>query len=104
MSPTLLSSYLVQAVGALFTAVLFGFFSRTYRKPFLLHWARSWSALCIMLVALALAHAVASSGPPTSFTRFTISAVSGVATYLSVTWLLLGAVELAAPNRALKLQ
>ena len=54
MSSTLLSPYIVQAVGALFTAVLFGVFSRTYRKPFLVHWARAWSAMCIMLAGAAL--------------------------------------------------
>ena len=48
----LLASYVVQAAAALFTAVLFGFFSRTYRKPFLLHWARGFSALCIMSLVM----------------------------------------------------
>ncbi|HYC51619.1 MAG TPA: EAL domain-containing protein [Gemmatimonadaceae bacterium] len=104
MSPTLLSSYAVQAAGALFTAVLFGIFSRTYRKPFLLHWARSWSAMCIMLVGAALGSAIATSGPPTSFTRFTISAATAVAAYMSVAWLLLGALEIASPQRAVRLQ
>jgi len=102
MSTTLLASYVVQALGALFTAVLFGFFSRTYRKPFLLHWARSWSAMCVMLAGAALGYAVAESGPPTSFTRLTISLVTGVASYMQVAWLLLGSFELVAPERALR--
>ena len=104
MSATLLSSYVVQAVGALFTAVLFGVFSRTYRKPFLLHWARSWSAMCVMLSGAALGTAIIDSGPPTSFTRFTISAVSAVAAYMAVAWLVLGSVELAAPDLARRFQ
>ena len=99
MSTTLLASYVVQAAGALFTALLFGFFSRTYRKPFLLHWARSWSAMCIMLVAAAAGYAVAQSGPPTSPTRFTISAVAAVAGYLQVAWLLIGSAELVSSER-----
>ncbi len=104
MSPSLLASYAVQAVGALFTAVLFGFFSRTYRKPFLLHWARSWSAMCVMLAGAALGYAVVESGPPTSYTRLSISLVTGVAAYMQVAWLLLGSFELVAPERAARFQ
>ena len=104
MSATLLSSYVVQAVGALFTAVLFGVFSRTYRKPFLLHWARSWSAMCIMLSGAALGTAIADSGPPTSPTRLIISAVTAIAAYMSVAWLLLGSMDLATPNLARRVQ
>jgi diguanylate cyclase (GGDEF)-like protein len=104
MSTTLLSSYVVQAVGALFTAVLFGFFSRTYRKPFLLHWARSWSAMCVMLAGAALGYAVATSGPPTSFTRFTISIVTGIAAYMQIAWLLLGSLELVSEDMARRFQ
>jgi len=100
MSATLLTSYALQAIGALFTAVLFGFFARTYRKPFLLHWARSWSAACVALVGGALGHLVADSGPPTSFARLSIATVAVVAGYLQTAWLLLGSAELAASDRA----
>jgi diguanylate cyclase (GGDEF)-like protein len=100
MSATLLSSYVIQAAGALFTAVLFGFFSRTYRKPFLLQWARSWSAACVMLASAALGYAVADSGPPTSATRMSISAVAAIAAYFQVAWLMLGCLELASAERA----
>src|SRR5688572_18138287 len=103
MSTTLLASYVVQAAGALFTAVLFGFFSRTYRKPFLLHWARSWSAMCVMLAGAALGYAVSQSGPPTSATRLTLSGVTAVAGYLQVAWLLLGCAELASFDRSSRL-
>lgn len=103
MSSSLLASYVVQAAGALFTAVLFGFFSRTYRKPFLLHWARSWSAMCVMLAGAALGYAVSQSGPPTSATRLTLSGVTAVAGYLQVAWLLLGCAELASSNRSSRL-
>ena len=103
MSTTLLTSYVVQALGALITAVLFGVFSATYRKPFLLHWARSWSAMCIMLSGAALGYAVVESGPPTSPTRFSISAVTQIAAYLQVAWLLLGSAELVSPSLAERL-
>jgi diguanylate cyclase (GGDEF)-like protein len=91
---SLLASYLVQAAGALFTAVLFGFLSRTYRKPFLLHWARSWSAMCVMLVGAAFATAIANTGAPTSARQLTISAITAIAAYLQITWLLLGSAEM----------
>ena len=104
MGSTLAFSYVIQAAGALFTAVLFGVFSRTYRKPFLLHWARSWSAMCVMLSGGALGTAIAESGPPTSFTRFTISSVSAIAAYMAVAWLVLGSLELAKPDTAVRFQ
>jgi diguanylate cyclase (GGDEF)-like protein len=100
MSSTLLGSYVIQAAGALFTALLFGFFSRTYRKPFLLHWARSWSAMCVMLAGAAMGYAVASSGPPTSFTRLTLSTATAIAGYLQIAWLLVGAAQLVASDRS----
>ena len=100
MSYTLVSSYVIQAAGALFTAILFGFFSRTYRKPFLLQWARSWSAMCIMLAGAGLSYAIADSGPPTSPARLSISAITAIAAYLNVAWLLLGCLELASGERA----
>jgi diguanylate cyclase (GGDEF)-like protein len=60
--------------------------------------------MCIMLSGAALAVAVVESGPPTSFARLTISAVSSVAAYMSVTWLVLGAVDLAMPDFARRFQ
>jgi diguanylate cyclase (GGDEF)-like protein len=103
MSTTLLTSYLIQGAGAFITAVMFGFFSTTYRRPFLLHWARSTSAMCIMMVGAALSIAVAASGPPTSPTRLTISGVAALAAYMQVAWLLLGSAELLAPQKAERL-
>ena len=105
MSP-LLISYIVQAAGALFTAVLFGFLSRTYRKPFLLHWARGYSSLCIMLfgAGLTIALSNANVSAPTGFARLSISIVTSVAAYMHVAWLLLGATELVSPAVALQLQ
>jgi diguanylate cyclase (GGDEF)-like protein len=103
MSTPHLVSYIVQAAGALVTAVLFGAFSRTYRKPFLLHWARSWSAMCIALAGTALGYAVIESGPPTSFTRLSIALVTSVASFMQIAWLLLGTVELVSAHRAERL-
>ncbi|HEU4996618.1 MAG TPA: EAL domain-containing protein [Gemmatimonadaceae bacterium] len=95
MSPFLIS-YIVQAAGALFAAVLFGFLSRTYRKPFLLHWARAASALCIMLFGSGLTISLADVASPTSVTRLVVSSVTLIAAYVHVAWLLFGAAELVS--------
>lgn len=91
---SLLASYIVQAAGAFFTAVLFGVFSRTYRKPFLLYWARGFSALCIMLFGAGLTISLASIAAPTTPTRVIVSTVTLLAAYAHVVWLLLGTAEL----------
>ncbi len=102
-TPTLLASYALQAIGALITAVLFGVFSRTYGKPFLSHWARAWSAMCVMLVGAALG-AMLSSHAATGMERTVISAVTSVAAYLSIAWLLTGAVEVASAERGARVR
>src|SRR5258705_2313016 len=99
MSP-LLVSYIVQAAGALFAAALFGFLSRTYRKPFLLHWARAGFALCIMLFGSGLTISLADVATPTSGTRLVVASVTLVAAYVHVAWLLYGATELASDRWA----
>ena len=104
MSTTLFTSYLIQAAGAFISAVLFGFFATTYRRPFLLHWARSFSAMTVMLVGAALATAVADSGPPASPSRLTISTIAALAAYMQVAWLLLGSAELIAPDKSEKIE
>src|ERR1043166_6287715 len=93
-STSLLLSYSVQAAGALFTAVLFGFLSRTYRKPYLRHWARGFAALCIMLFGAGLTIALATQAPPLMPARLTVSSVTSVAAYVSVVWMLAGASDL----------
>ena len=103
MSSTLLASYIVQAVGALFTAVLFGVFSRTYRKPFLVHWARAWSAMCIMLVGAALT-TLMRGVPPAAPARLIVSAVTSIAAYAQIAWLALGCMELVSTELAQRWQ
>ena len=100
----LLASYVVQAAAAFFTAVLFGFFSRTYRRPFLLHWARAFSALCIMLFGAGLTIALSPIATPTSFTRLTVATVTLMAAYTGVAWLLFGAAELVSADLVGRMQ
>jgi diguanylate cyclase (GGDEF)-like protein len=102
MTSPLLASYIVQAVGALFTAVLFGVFARTYRKPFLVQWARAWSAMCIMLVGAALV-TLLRGVPPDAPSRMVISGVTAVAAYLQVAWMILGTAELLSTEFAQRL-
>ena len=99
MSSTLVASYLVQAVGALFTAALFGAFSRTYRKPFLVHWARAWLAMCVMLAG-ALLTTMLRGVDPASPSRLLVSAVTSVAAYAQIAWLFLGVAELVSTEFA----
>ena len=105
MTP-LLASYVVQAAGALFTAILFGFFSRTYRKPFLVHWARAWAMMCIMLFGAGLTIALSNANitSPTAFARLTVSVVTSVVAYLSVVWMIFGAAELVSAEWAKRLR
>jgi diguanylate cyclase (GGDEF)-like protein len=102
MTP-LLASYIVQAAGALFTAILFGVLSRSYRKSYLLHWARAFSSLCIMLFAGGLTISLSAVAPPTTPTRVTVSLVTSVAAYLHVVWLIYGAAELVSADIAKRL-
>ncbi len=102
MSSTLLTSYVVQAAGALFTAVLFGIFSRTDRRPFLLHWARAWLAMCITLVSASLT-TLMRDVPPAAPSRLFISAVGSIAAYAHVAWMILGTVELLSTGFAQRL-
>jgi diguanylate cyclase (GGDEF)-like protein len=100
MSPNLLASYIVQAAGALFTAVLFGFFARNYQKPFLRHWARAWASMCVMLAAGAIGASLVGVAPASSATRLTISMVAGVAAYFQIVWLVWGMAELVSADAA----
>src|SRR5262245_58543093 len=97
MTP-LLASYIVQAAGALFTAILFGVLSRSYRKSYLLHWARAFAALCIMLFAAGLTIALSPVAPPTTWTRLIVSLVTAGAAYASMAWLTFGATELVSAD------
>src|SRR3954467_1175306 len=93
-STSLLLSYSVQAAGALFTAVLFGFLSRTYRKQYLLHWARGFAALCIMLFGAGLTISLSGQSTPLMPARLIVSAVTSLAAYVHIVWLVAGTAEL----------
>ena len=98
MGTTLLTSYLVQGAGALFTAVLFGFFARAYQRPVLVHWARAWAGMSVMLVGIAFSRSLAGIIPIGAASRIAIVAITLVAAYLAAAWLIIGAVELTRPG------
>jgi diguanylate cyclase (GGDEF)-like protein len=102
MSSNLLASYIVQAIGALFTAILFGLFSRTYKRPFLLQWARAWSSMCVMFAAGVVSASLAGT-PASSPTRVFVSMIAAVAAYYQIAWLALGTSELISEQVASRL-
>jgi diguanylate cyclase (GGDEF)-like protein len=97
MNSTLLTSYFVQAAGALITAGIFGGFYRDYRKAFLRDWALSWSAWCVSLLCAAAGVVLGSRAglAPDTAIRLALSVVGGAAGYVQVVWLVLGSAHLA---------
>ncbi len=90
---------LAQALGALvLAAVLHGFY-RTYRRHYLLDWARSWWAGCLYLCGSGLTLYLIRL-PPTSAARSLLAVASAAAAYCQVAWLLFGAYEVATGRRA----
>jgi two-component system cell cycle sensor histidine kinase/response regulator CckA len=81
-----------QLVLALVLSVILSAFQRAYRQAYVRHWALSWLALAVyMLGSIALRGSV---GAP-ALGRGALYAVTFVAAYLQVAWLLLGARGLA---------
>ncbi len=103
----LLVSYALQALGAIVLAFVLRRYYRIYRHRYLLHWTWSWLAFCVYLVgsgsSLSLIDTVSASGWP----RILLAALSLVAGYWQVVWLLAGAWELdrdrEVPSRLLRL-
>jgi PAS domain S-box-containing protein len=71
-------------------SILLGAFHRVYRHDYLRHWALSWLALVLYVVAAA-ASGITTGAPPSNALRVPLAAVALVAGYLQVAWLLLGA-------------
>jgi diguanylate cyclase (GGDEF)-like protein len=100
MSPTQVTSYVVQAAGALITALIFSALVRTYRRRFLAFWSASWLGFAIVFVLAGISTALKSLGQGSEAPlRFAISIVMAVASYLSITWLLFGAAEVRGNER-----
>ncbi len=94
MSDSLLASYLIQAVGALITAAIFGGFYREYHKAFLREWALSWAALCVTLAGAGIGVILSWHLPLANPLRIGLSALVGAAGYMQIVWLLFGSNDL----------
>jgi hypothetical protein len=89
--PVLVTQVTLQVVLALIVAGILGAFHRLYRQAYLRHWSLSWLALAVYVAASLAAGAAGGGGP-----RLVAVAVTLVAGYLQVAWLLLGVRGLAA--------
>ncbi len=94
LSSIVVSMFLAQSAEAILLAlVLYGFY-RLYNRGYLLHWARSWSALCIYLAGAGLSFYLSTSFLATHPLRLIISTISLLAGYLQIAWLLFGTYEI----------
>ena len=96
--------YLVQSAGqlllvALVATALFTFYA-VYRRRYLLHWGLSWSAHAAYLLGAAGSSALTSALGGSALLRVLASVVSIFAGFLEISWLLLGAWELAGRRDA----
>jgi diguanylate cyclase (GGDEF)-like protein len=97
--PILDSTYMIQAAGAVLTAVIFGSFHRHSGVGFLRSWALSWAMLAILLVGVNARDAVAAQGGAGSLPSILLSVVTGIAGYLHLGWLAVGAAAIGSAER-----
>jgi len=90
-----LAGYLGQAVWSLVVAVLLVVFHRTYRRHYLGAWALCWTALSVHHATNGLGLRLIGLAESSSALRATNTALSLVALYLAVVWLLVGTYEVA---------
>jgi diguanylate cyclase (GGDEF)-like protein len=90
-----LASFLGQAAGAGIVAFVLFAFARIYRRDYHRLWGWSWALLAVYLALAGTALQIAMADAPLSLTRQVLSALSLAAAYWHLTYLLLGAYELA---------
>ncbi len=91
--PVLIAQVALQVALALVLALILGAFYRAHRHPYLRHWSLSWLALVVYVLA-SLGAGLATAGRSPAW-HVPVVAVSLVAGFLQVAWLLLGARGLA---------
>src|SRR5512136_2825020 len=89
-----------EAVIVLLVAVTLFSFQRLYRRPHLLHWAWSWTALLLYLAAVLVGSRIAFVGPPSHPLRLLLSLLAFASGYLQIVLLVLGTWELSAGREA----
>src|SRR5687768_14220169 len=92
-------SLLLQAAGAVLTAVVLYGFHRIEARRYLRQWTRGWIALSVHLSGAALGHALADRGL-VGATWALLNLLSVTGGYLHVVFLLLGTYELAVGRDA----
>ena len=88
-------SLVLQAAGAVLTAVVLHCFHRLAPRPHLLQWTRSWIALSVHLIAAALGQVLLDRGASAAVWPV-LALLSATGGFLHVVFLLLGTWELAA--------
>ncbi len=92
------ATFLIQAAGALLSASVFYSFYRHNAKGYLLHWTKSWFALCIYLLFSGVGLFLLRILPADDPLRLTMSITSALAGYVQIAWLIFGTRELATGN------
>jgi len=92
-NPNAIAMLLVQSAGAVLLATLLHGYNRHYRRDYLLQWSRSWWALATFLIASAVAQTVARGMPHRYWAGVALAAVTLVAGYWQIAWLLVGTAE-----------
>ena len=90
------AALVAQAVGALLLGGLLLAFHRHYRKGYLLHWAWSWVCFCAYATAAVVGLVLAARVEPSHPAALLAAAVSGIAGYLQLGFVVFGAYELEA--------
>ena len=90
------AALVAQAVGALLLGALLLGFHRQYQKGYLRHWAWSWLAFCLHLATTALGLQLSDGWPADHPLQLLLAAVSGVAGYLQLAFVIVGAYQLEA--------
>jgi len=90
------ATYVVQLLGAGIMATLSYAFHRQYRRSYLEHWTRGWTALAICRLTTAIAFFLATERhePAAHPLRLAITLVIGVTDYVQVGWFLFGVYEI----------
>jgi len=90
------AALVAQAVGALLLGGLLLGFHRHYHKGYLQHWARSWLCFCVYVLGAALGLYLSTRVPAAHPAALVVAAISGIAGYLQLAFVIFGAYELEA--------
>ncbi|MFL5560899.1 MAG: putative bifunctional diguanylate cyclase/phosphodiesterase [Gemmatimonadaceae bacterium] len=90
------STLVVQAVGALFIGVVFAHFQRVFQHGYLRHWTRAWFAAAVMLFTVSASSMLRDSGRADGALYLALSITAMATALLRVVWLAFGSYEVTA--------